>query len=77
MYAADGIVASLMPLYRPDIATVTKVTDDLTYEISFEDGSVKPSVRIQHLRRYFERSDSSSGALVPVAEMTWLNLLLI
>jgi hypothetical protein len=62
--AADGIVAGLMPLYRPDIATVTKVTGDLTYEISVEDGSVKPSVHIQHLRRYFERSDDSSGVLV-------------
>jgi hypothetical protein len=62
--AADGVVAGLMPLYRPDIATVTKVTGDLTYEISFEDGSVKPSVHIQQLRRYFERSDSSSASVL-------------
>jgi transposase InsO family protein len=60
--AADGVVAGLMPLYRPDVAKVTKVTGELTYEITFDDGTVKPSVHIQNIRRYHERLDSPSGS---------------
>jgi hypothetical protein len=49
-----------MPLYRPDVAEVTKVNSDLSYEIKFEDGTVRPTVHIQNLRRFTSRQDTQS-----------------
>jgi hypothetical protein len=71
--AADGVVAGLMPLYRPEVARVTKVTGDLTYEITFDDGTVKPSVHIQNLRRYHERLVSPSSSTHNVSTDNCLN----
>jgi hypothetical protein len=51
-----------MHLYRPDVVRVTKVIGELTYEITFDDGTVKPSVHIQNLRCYHERPDSPLGS---------------
>jgi hypothetical protein len=58
--AADGVVAGLMPLYRSDVAEVTKVNSDLSYEIRFEDGTVRPTVHIQNLRRFSQRQIPTS-----------------
>jgi hypothetical protein len=52
----------LMRLYRSDAVRVTKVIGGLTCEITFDDGTVKPSVHIQNLRCYHERPDSRLGA---------------
>jgi hypothetical protein len=49
-----------MPLCRPDVAEVTKVNRDLSYEIRFEDGTVRPTVHIQNLRRFNQRQTPTS-----------------
>jgi peptidoglycan hydrolase-like amidase len=49
-----------MPLYRSDVAEVTKVNSDLSYEIRFEDGTVRPTVHIQNLRRFNQRQMPTS-----------------
>lgn len=51
------ITAGLCPLYK-DIGTISKVISDVTYEITFPDGSVKGPIHIQLLRRYHQRSES-------------------
>jgi hypothetical protein len=58
--AVDGVVAGLMPLYRSDVAEVTNVNSDLSYEIRFEDGTVRPAVHIQNLRRFNKRQITST-----------------
>jgi hypothetical protein len=62
--AADGVVAGLTPLYRSDVATVTRVTGDLTYEIQFEEGTSKSPIYVQQLRRFFDRPDRSRSNLL-------------
>jgi hypothetical protein len=46
----------LMPLYRSDVATVTRVTGDLPYEIQFEAGTSKSPVHVQQLRQTRRKS---------------------
>jgi transposase InsO family protein len=72
--AADGVVAGLMPLYRPDVAEVTKVNSDLSYEIKFEDGTVRPTVHIQNLRRFTSRQEAQTtphtSSDIPIPEVS-------
>jgi hypothetical protein len=51
-----------MPLYRSDVAEVTKVNSNLSYEIRFEDGTFRPAVHIQNLRRFKQRQITTSTA---------------
>lgn len=62
-----GISASLSPLYRTTVATITRVLSNLDYDVTFPDGSVKSPVHVQNLRRYHARCNFPTPKLSTTA----------
>jgi len=51
------MVSGLCQLYSSELDIVTKVLNDLPYEIQMRDESTKGPIQIQMLRRYYRRTD--------------------
>lgn len=54
-----GICSSLCPLYSSKTGKITKIISENTFEVTFEDGTIKGPIHSQLLRKYNKSPESS------------------
>jgi hypothetical protein len=61
---SQGIVSGFAPLFDSKIGKISKIHNDLNYDVEFADGTTRGPLHIQFLRRYYPREAENQNTAV-------------